>query len=140
MSVHLNFHPERCIGCRVCQTACLDAHDLPVSAALLLLEESEQGEGGALKVRYRLHHCLQCEHPACLESCSKNAIYHQPGGVVSINPSRCTGCGACISACPTHSIHLFEGMAFKCDLCRSMGEPPRCVRACLAYGALELSE
>ncbi|MFO8191839.1 MAG: 4Fe-4S binding protein [Bacillota bacterium] len=49
----------------------------------------------------------------------------------------CTGCGACVSACPDHMIRLDnECKADKCDLCRG---DPLCVKYCPS-GALKLVE
>ncbi|MEW5785371.1 MAG: 4Fe-4S binding protein [Bacillota bacterium] len=48
---------------------------------------------------------------------------------------KCTGCGACVAACPDGMINLdAHGKADKCDLCE--GEP-LCVRYC-SPGALKL--
>jgi anaerobic dimethyl sulfoxide reductase subunit B (iron-sulfur subunit) len=65
------------------------------------------------------------------------------GGLVVLDAVECTGCGACVEACPFGVIVLSpEGFASKCDGCPDeleCGWEPTCVRACplraLHYGA-----
>jgi len=54
---------------------------------------------------------------------------------VILDEATCTGCQACIPACPAEAIFPDErkGLVLKCDLC---GGTPKCVDAC-PLGALE---
>lgn len=122
---------ELCIGCRACQQACQDYHDLPAGKALMEIVERETFAGGALRVRYGMDTCRQCQKPECLPACPFGAIGRDDGGVVVIDRARCTGCGACVRACPLHHIVLSGRKAMKCMECSErVGETPVCQAAC----------
>jgi Fe-S-cluster-containing dehydrogenase component/CRP-like cAMP-binding protein len=88
--------------------------------------------------------CQHCENPACLIDCPTGAIGKDPTGEVFIRDGLCTGCGACVRACPWDNVRLAdrppgtpkpkgasaELLAVKCDLCRTWEGGPACVRAC----------
>ena len=88
--------------------------------------------------------CQHCENPACLIDCPTGAIGKDPTGEVFIREALCTGCGACVRACPWDNVRLAdrpagdprpkgaaaELVAVKCDLCRTYENGPACVRAC----------
>ena len=51
--------------------------------------------------------CNQCSNPACLEACSRNAIYkREEDGIVVIDQERCNGHRDCMAACPYKAIHF----------------------------------
>jgi carbon-monoxide dehydrogenase iron sulfur subunit len=56
---------------------------------------------------------------------------------VTIDDERCTGCFACIDACPFGAVLTRDSKAVKCDLCEGAAELS-CVLACkcgaLVYG------
>ncbi len=88
--------------------------------------------------------CQHCENPACLIDCPTGAIGKDPEGEVFIREPLCTGCGACVRACPWDNVRLDERpagtarpagvaadlVAVKCDLCRGWENGPACVQAC----------
>ena len=119
-----------CFGCRACQQACWDYHDLPAGDNICRIHTEESKEGGNLCVSFALSVCRQCEQPGCLPVCPKKAIYRTEDGILRIDRERCIGCGACSRACPHHGIILSGGKAYKCELCREQKTPP-CVAACL---------
>jgi Fe-S-cluster-containing dehydrogenase component len=50
---------------------------------------------------------------------------------VLIDREACTGCGACLEACPFQAIRLdADERAFKCDFC---GGRPVCVPECATF-------
>jgi len=61
--------------------------------------------------------CTNCKNAPCILACKKNAIYYVSEGVVSIDLSKCDGCGDCLKACPNNAIILKKKKAYKCDLC-----------------------
>ena len=88
--------------------------------------------------------CQHCENPACLVDCPTGAIGKDPSGEVVIREGLCTGCGACVRACPWDNVRLDDRprgaprpagvaadlVAVKCDLCREWEGGPACVQAC----------
>ncbi len=128
----------RCTGCRACQMTCALAHvrEIRMSAsAIRILSSSDEGINVPLV-------CVGCSERACIAACPVGAVREEEGlGMPIVDSELCTGCRACVSACP------YEGMSFdvhaaravKCDLC---GGAPLCVKVCNAAenmpGALTL--
>lgn len=80
------------------------------------------------------HLCSQCMDYPCVEACPVEALSTDPDyGAVIVDREKCTGCGACITACPgsVPFLHPGDGKATICDLCE--GEP-RCVEVCTEAG------
>lgn len=131
-----------CTGCQTCAVACLDRADLGDDAWLLRVQAEEQGAFPNVTVRFRVAHCWHCERPACVAACAFGALKRRGDGLVVLDRTACTGCGACVAACAFGAVHLLDdGLAAKCDGCLEQlatGDDPVCVRACpmraLAYG------
>ena len=64
-----------------------------------------------------IFNCINCKNAPCILACKKNAIFYVSDGVVSIDQSKCDGCGDCVLACPHNAIVLNKKKAYKCDLC-----------------------
>ena len=129
-------HPEKCNGCKDCETACASRSvqgGLSGRSCIRVVNESPD-DSFFLPMT-----CQQCEDPPCLAACPNEAIFRE-GALdrVMINHHRCVGCGMCVSACPFGAMRLDEerGKSYKCDLC---GGNPECVRVC-REGALEYSD
>lgn len=136
----------RCSGCYNCQLACKDEHAgndwLPYAAAQPLtgqfwcrVEEHVHGTMPKVNIHYEAQMCRHCDNAACMAVCPAEAIIRRPDGFVLIDPKKCTGCGACESACPYHSIYRnpVSGIAQKCTACAHLldaGQQPRCAEAC----------
>jgi heterodisulfide reductase subunit A-like polyferredoxin len=51
--------------------------------------------------------CRSCEEPQCLSACSFGALSHdREAGRITIDLSRCFGCGLCRTACEGNALHL----------------------------------
>jgi anaerobic selenocysteine-containing dehydrogenase/Fe-S-cluster-containing dehydrogenase component len=128
----------------------------------------EWGEYPNAHRRYLSTMCNHCEEPPCMTSCATGATYKAPEGPVLTYPEKCTGCGACVKACPYGQRFLQRedtsffpghpipaeaasavrvGKAEKCTLCQdrlAQGLEPTCVALCPGkcriFGDLEDSE
>jgi Fe-S-cluster-containing hydrogenase component 2 len=85
--------------------------------------------------------CIQCDklptHDAsCMQACPAEAFARDGAtNAVAIVLEKCTGCRACVNACPIGMIQFDEvaKKASKCDLC--LGKP-KCVEYC-PFSAIE---
>lgn len=137
------FDSSRCSGCKTCQVACKDKHNLDNKISWRKVYEVCGGdwiskgdawtsEVGAYNVSMSCNHCRD---PICLKSCPNQAIYKNDKGVVLIDEDRCMGCGYCEWACPYDALSLNKetGIMTKCTLCNDYleeGKLPACVAAC----------
>jgi formate dehydrogenase iron-sulfur subunit len=145
---------SKCIGCKACQTACLEwnnlteevgvnvgvydnPHDLtPNSWTLMRYTEWENPQSGNLEWLIRKDGCMHCEDPGCLKACpSPGAIVQYSNGIVDFVKENCIGCGYCVKGCPFNipRISQVDHKAYKCTLCSdrvAVGQGPACQKAC----------
>ena len=144
---------SKCIGCKACQTACLEWNDLteevgvntgvyenphdltPASWTLMRYTEHENADGD-LEWLIRKDGCMHCEDPGCLKACpSPGAIVQYTNGIVDFVRENCIGCGYCVKGCPFNipRISKVDHKAYKCSLCVdrvAVGQGPACAKAC----------
>ncbi|MDP4146809.1 MAG: 4Fe-4S dicluster domain-containing protein [Bacillota bacterium] len=150
-------NPNRCIGCRTCQIACVAAH----AEENIFTSKKEEIEFNprltVVKTAYVTApiQCRQCENAPCANVCPSNAIVEKEG-VIYIDKNSCTGCKTCLVACPLGAIdivpeysngekvmqsglqHSAAGkltakeklVANKCDMCLGREKGPACVEIC----------
>jgi len=148
------FNAAVCSGCKACQMACKDKHDLDPG---LLWRRVYEIAGGSWKQRdgvwtpetavFNLSiACNHCQKPLCLEACPTGAIRKREDGIVIIDTSKCTGCRYCEWACPYGALHYDskKGVMTKCHFCYDRidkDQSPVCVTACpqraLDFGELK---
>jgi len=143
---------SRCIGCKACQSACMEWNDLRGNVGVndgfytnpsdlddqtwTLMRFYEDQIAGSLQWLILKDGCLHCADPGCLKSCpSPGAIVQYSNGVVDFHQEQCIGCGYCISGCPFNVPRLRreDNKAYKCTLCSdriSVGLEPACVKTC----------
>lgn len=63
----------------------------------------EIDQAACVRVRHRHASCT-----ACFQVCAHEAIAHDDEGLLAIDNLLCTGCGACVSVCPTSALQLVE--------------------------------
>jgi len=148
-------NPEKCIGCKKCEMACVSAHihipykeakkrGLPVIPRIKVIKVDD------VKYPIQCHHCADAP---CAAACPFGLI-HRVDDAVIVNEEMCVGCKMCVMACPFGAIEVgVEGeLAFagrknhasakKCDLCQAWRadtgkEVCACVEACPKH-ALEI--
>ena len=148
------FDQSACTGCKACQIACKDKHDLPVGVTWRRVVEysggSWQQSGDTFTPNiftyYTSISCNHCENPVCMQVCPTTAMSQREDGTVYVDQDKCVGCRYCEWVCP-YSAPQFNpetGHMSKCDLCydyRSAGQNPACVDACpsraLDWGPIE---
>ena len=144
---------SKCIGCKACQTACMEWNDIrdevgvnsgiydnptdltPKSWTVMRFAEHEN-EDGNLEWLIRKDGCMHCEDPGCLKACpSPGAIVQYANGIVDFQQENCIGCGYCVTGCPfdVPRISKKDHKAYKCTLCSdrvAVGQEPACVKTC----------
>ncbi|SDV50095.1 formate dehydrogenase subunit beta [Chitinasiproducens palmae] len=143
----------KCIGCKACQTACMEWNDLrdevgtttgvydnprdlsDQSWTVMRFTEYENPKGD-LEWLIRKDGCMHCEDPGCLKACpAPGAIIQYTNGIVDFHEENCIGCGYCITGCPFNipRISKKDNRAYKCTLCSdrvAVGQEPACVKTC----------
>ena len=146
---------SKCIGCKACQTACMEWNDLrdevgtaaagvydnptdlsAQSWTVMRFSEYENPETNNLEWLIRKDGCMHCEDPGCLKACpSPGAIVQYANGIVDFQEENCIGCGYCVTGCPfdVPRISKKDNKAYKCTLCSdrvAVGMEPACVKTC----------
>ena len=154
---------SRCIGCKACQSACMEWNDLRDEVGVqegfytsppdlsdqswTLMRFNEQVIDGHLQWLILKEGCLHCEQPGCLKACpAPGAIVQYANGIVDFHEEQCIGCGYCTAGCPFNIPRMSkkDSKAYKCTLCSdrvTVGLEPACVKACptqaLSFGSKE---
>ena len=127
---------KTCIGCGDCVVACKNENKVPAGLNRDWVVEATSGEYPNLRTEFRSERCNHCSHPTCLTACPTGATYHwKDSNIVLVAAEKCTGCKACIAACPYDARMLMrpEGYVDKCTFCHhriDQGLDPACVSAC----------
>jgi len=154
---------SRCIGCKACQSACMEWNDLRDEVGVqegfytsppdlsdqswTLMRFNEVEIDGKLNWLILKDGCLHCADPGCLKACpAPGAIVQYSNGIVDFHEEQCIGCGYCTAGCPFHIPRLSkkDSKAYKCTLCSDrvgVGLEPACVKSCptqaLSFGSKE---
>lgn len=150
-----SFDQSRCTGCKTCQMACKDYHNLGDEVSFRTVCEYAGGdwrqnsEGSWEQNVFAFYVSMSCNHctnPVCIRLCTRGAIHKDSLGFVVVDKDVCDGCQMCMVACPYHAPRFDEetGRVAKCDGCRDRvknGLGPICVEACpqraLGFGMYE---
>ena len=138
------YDATRCTGCKTCELACKDYNDLPVDFSYRHVYEVEGGgwskdEAGFWTTDSFTYYisvsCQHCDNPACTQACPTGAMHKDENGIVSVDATKCIGCGYCAMACPYNAPHVSReaGHSMKCDGCKdrvAAGMQPICVESC----------
>ena len=122
---------SECIGCHVCEVACVLTHND------LVWPDSRD------RFRPRIHlitgnhqpvamTCRQCNNAPCVASCPTEALVFSQQSI-QLREEKCIGCKNCMLACPFGAIEPAAAgqVMMKCDLCQqSEAAQPACVSSC----------
>lgn len=139
----------RCIGCRACEVACGEAHDLLVPDVLndgalevfrktsdkqwMVVNKFDTEKGDVFVKRQ----CMHCYQAACASACPTEAMEKTKKGPVTWDGDKCIGCRYCMTSCPFEmpkfEYHEWNPKIQKCTMCYERlaeGQKPACVNAC----------
>lgn len=129
--------PEHCIGCRLCEMACITSHSKSGDLVIAMKNEVPEGLVSRKLVVGDAEECValgcrHCSDAACVRACHTGAMVKDEKGRTVYDETKCVGCWACVMACEYGSIQRVGGEVrriLKCDLCADAGKPA-CVQAC----------
>lgn len=128
----INIITANCTGCHICEMVCSLYHDKVINL-----------DKGRIRVKDKWdeslfvpHICQLCEVPDCIAACPTSALTQDESGIIHLDMALCTGCEACVIACPHEAIRWSDEFKrlFICDRCDG---DPNCVKTC-SSNALEL--
>ncbi len=136
---------KRCVGCSACVLACMSENDTPEGYCRDWIVTEIKGVFPDLHQEIRSERCMHCSNPPCVDVCPTGASFIGEGGIVLVEPNKCTGCKACITACPYDARYVHPGgYVDKCTFCIHRvknGQLPACVTVCptkaLTFGDLD---
>ncbi len=158
---------DKCLGCHTCAVTCRSEWGIePPGGRCVVREILPAGDDPPTARASYVGLCGHCRQPACVAACPVPpeiktftdrggqvrmirvaATWKDPfTGLVAIDDKRCTGCGACVRACPYRARYLRPRQGRKvadaCSFCAprlARGETPACVANCLA-GAMRFGD
>ena len=95
--------PEKCTGCRICETVCSLHQEKVVNPARARIQIIKWDNVGI----YVPMICQQCETPICETVCPMGAVSRDENtGAMLINEELCVGCKLCLTFCPLGGIGI----------------------------------
>ncbi len=150
---------KKCIGCYGCQIFCKSENATPPGMLWSRVLLYESGKYPDVKKVPLPVLCMHCGAPACVDVCPTKASIKRADGIVTVDASKCIGCGNCVMVCPYGARHSYlkveeyfpgqgltpyeevgyqkhtVGTVGKCDFCLhriKKGLKPACVENCMA--------
>lgn len=101
---------KKCVGCWSCTIGCKQEHFLPRKIFWNRVLISERGKYPTVSKIMIPVLCNHCKEAACVEVCPTGATVKREDGIVIIDYNQCTGCRACIVACPYQQRSFYDGI------------------------------
>lgn len=140
MAKAILYDSTMCIGCRLCERACAEHHNLPYDDATGAEERLSAHKLTAITThgdRFMRRFCMNCLNPTCVSVCPVGALRKNALGPVTYDQSRCIGCRYCMFACPfqvpTYQWDSRLPVVKKCDMCADLvaaGLATACAQVC----------
>ena len=109
---------RKCVGCNACVIACKTENSVPLHRFRDWVEQELVGTFPDLSMEIRSMRCNHCTNAPCVTVCPTGASWIHEDGVVLVNHNKCTGCKACMAACPYDARFLHpRGYVEKCTFC-----------------------
>lgn len=126
---------KRCVGCSACVIACKSENAIPDGHCRRWVEQVVEGRFPNLKMEVWSNSCQHCSEAPCVTNCPTGASHVDlRNGTVQVERQLCTGCKACLAACPYDARYIHpEGFADKCTLCShrlEAGQSTACAAIC----------
>ena len=108
-----------CVGCSACALACRSENEVPEGRSRRWVNQETRGRFPDLKMKIWSESCQHCENAPCVKNCPTGASFIDDfTGTVQVDRDLCTGCKACMAACPYDARYLHPtGSVDKCTLC-----------------------
>ncbi|MCA9784870.1 MAG: 4Fe-4S binding protein, partial [Candidatus Cloacimonetes bacterium] len=108
-----------CVGCAACVIACKTENRISEGYVRNWITTETRGRFPELMMTIRSERCNHCRNAACVRACPTGASHYAEGGTVQVTGSKCTGCKACMAACPYDARYVDEqsGTVDKCTFC-----------------------
>jgi Fe-S-cluster-containing dehydrogenase component len=109
-----------CVGCAACVVGCRKENDVADGYVRDWIITETRGRFPHLTMTLRSERCNHCDNAPCVRACPTGASYYSEGGTVQVNKEKCTGCKACMAACPYDARHIDPrtGTIDKCTFCQ----------------------
>lgn len=124
-----------CVGCGACVVACKTENNVPDGRHRVWIVEEVSGKFPNLQMEIRSERCNHCSDAPCVSNCPTGASYvKKDSNIVMVDPAKCTGCKACMAACPYNARYVTpQGHVSKCTFCshrENKGLDSACASVC----------
>ncbi len=89
-----------CVGCSACVIGCKEENNVPAGYSRDWVVTETRGRFPDLSMIVRSERCNHCEDAPCVRACPTGSSHYGPGASVQVTRAKCSGCKACITACP----------------------------------------